>query len=160
VTGSSFVEPAIWYAKLPGIFAAAGALITDPAGRALIVKPSYRDHWGLPGGVCERSEVPHAACAREVREELGLVITVGGLLVIDWQPPQGDRPDPIICLIFDGGILDNPADIRLQRDELDDYRFIDPEEAGAYLSLATAPRIPAAIAARASGPAAYLPGLR
>jgi 8-oxo-dGTP diphosphatase len=156
MTGSGFLEPAAWYAQLPVLYAAAGALITDPAGRVLVVKPNYRPGWGLPGGVCEHGEAPHDTCAREVLEEIGLTITVGRLLVIHWQPPEGDRPNPNICLIFDGGTLAGPAGITLQREELDDYRFIEPGQADAYLPPATAARIPAALGARSSGIAAYL----
>jgi 8-oxo-dGTP diphosphatase len=156
MTGSGFLEPAAWYAQLPAVFAAAGALITDPGGRVLVVKPNYRPGWGLPGGVCEHGEAPHAACAREVLEELGLTVSVGGLLVIHWQPPEGERPNPNICLIFDGGTLASTEGIRLQQEELDDWEFIEPGQASAYLPPATAERIPAAVGARSSGTVAYL----
>ena len=56
MTTSDYLEPDIWFAQLPGVVLAAGALITDPAGRALLVKPNYRDHWTVPGGICERGE--------------------------------------------------------------------------------------------------------
>src|SRR6202042_1722416 len=65
-------EEAAWYAQLPTMFGAAGALFTDDAGRVLLVKPNYRDHWSLPGGILEEGEPPHEACRREVLEELGL----------------------------------------------------------------------------------------
>ena len=43
-----FVGQNEWYAELPGVVISAGALITDPAGRPLLVKPNYRDCWSLP----------------------------------------------------------------------------------------------------------------
>jgi 8-oxo-dGTP diphosphatase len=157
VTGTGFTDAATWYASLPVLYAAAAALITDPAGRVLLVKPNYRDHWTLPGGICEHAEPPHAACAREVREELGLDLPIGRLLVIDWAPPDGERPNPIMHFVFDGGTLAGPAGIVLQQEELDDYQFTDPAAVTAYLPPFIAPRIPAALTARASGAAAYLP---
>ena len=71
-----------WYAGLATMYGAAAALITDPSGGVLLVKPNYRDHWSLPGGVLEHGEPPHRGCAREVAEEVGLQITVGPLLVV------------------------------------------------------------------------------
>ncbi|HEX5496323.1 MAG TPA: hypothetical protein VFX70_17290 [Mycobacteriales bacterium] len=41
---ATYVEPTTWYAQPPTIYAAAGALITDQAGRVVLVKPNYRDH--------------------------------------------------------------------------------------------------------------------
>ena len=157
VTGTGFTDAATWYASLPVLYAAAAALITDNSGQVLLVKPNYRDHWTLPGGICEHAEPPHSACAREVHEELGLDLPVGKLLVIDWAPPDGDRPNPIIHFIFDGGTLADPAGILLQQEELDDYQFTDPNAVADYLPPFIAARIPAALTARASGAATYLP---
>src|SRR5271155_4466384 len=83
MTTSNFIDHDTWFARLPGVVVAAGALITDPAGRILLVKPNYRDHWTLPGGICEHGEPPHAGCAREIAEELGLDLEVSALLAID-----------------------------------------------------------------------------
>ncbi len=47
--GFTAAEEAAWYARLPTMFGAAAALFTDAAGRVLLVKPNYRDHWSLPG---------------------------------------------------------------------------------------------------------------
>jgi len=38
---------------------------------ALIVNPVYKPVRDLPGGAVEANESPHAACRREVAEELG-----------------------------------------------------------------------------------------
>ena len=88
---AGFTDPAAWYAGLPVLYAAAAALITSPGGAVLLVKPNYRDHWSLPGGICEHAEPPHVACGREVEEELGLVIAVGRLLTVSWTAPEGER---------------------------------------------------------------------
>ena len=42
---------------------AAGALIRAPAGRILLVTPTYKDGWEIPGGYVEPGESPAAACA-------------------------------------------------------------------------------------------------
>ena len=54
---------------LPAIPVSAGALIFDRAGRLLILKPTYKTGWTIPGGVMEADgETPWEACRREVRE--------------------------------------------------------------------------------------------
>jgi 8-oxo-dGTP diphosphatase len=148
-----------WYASLATTYGSAAALITDadgPSARVLLVKPNYRDHWGLPGGMIEDGEPPHAGCFREVEEELGLVRDVGPMLVVAWTGPDGDRPRPIVSFVFDGGVLADPAAIRLQKEELDDWRFVAAAEFDEYLPSIMARRTRAAVTARATGRAAYI----
>jgi 8-oxo-dGTP diphosphatase len=152
-----FTDQQTWYAGLPTMYGAAGALITDESGRALLVKPNYRDHWSVPGGVLEHGEAPHVGCAREVQEEVGLEIGPGPLLVLDWLAPGGDRPRPFVYFVFDGGTVASDTPITLQEEELDDYRFTAVAEFPSYLPPALVTRYTAALAARAHGGAVYLP---
>jgi 8-oxo-dGTP diphosphatase len=143
----NFVEPEIYYAGLAAAYVTAGAVITDPPGRVLLVKPNYRDHWLLPGGTADDNEPPEAACARELREEIGLDLPVGPLLLVGWTPARADRPRPIVGFIFDGGTLDRPESIRLQEDELDDHAFFEPDQAVVRLG-PIGHRLPPALRAR------------
>jgi ADP-ribose pyrophosphatase YjhB (NUDIX family) len=63
---------------------AAGALFRDARGRVLLVDPAYKPTMDLPGGAVEAEESPHAACRREVAEELGLDRAPGRVLAVDW----------------------------------------------------------------------------
>lgn len=81
---------------------AAGALFVDDEGRVLIVEPTYKPRWEIPGGRVERGETPRAACLRELREELGLDLPLGRLLVVDWAPNVRDEH---VRFVFDGGTL-------------------------------------------------------
>lgn len=105
--------------------AAAGALFTDDAGRIMLVRPTYKDYWDIPGGYVEPGETPYECCVREVAEELGIRPAIGGLLTADWAPSDidGDK----ILFIFDGGQLSHEqhAAITLQADELSEYRYVD-----------------------------------
>lgn len=87
---------------------AAGVIFRDSEGRILLVMPTYKDGWELPGGYAEVGESPKAAAAREVHEELGVDWPVGELMVIDWapHPDEGDK----LLFIFDGG-LQSAADL-------------------------------------------------
>ena len=148
---------AAWFAQLPTMFGTAAALFTNPAGQVLLVKPNYRNHWLLPGGILEDSEAPHAGCRREVSEELGLDIEPGPLLALGWAAPEGARPKPILVFIFDGGVLADDVPIRLQESELDEYRFVAAGELDRYLPQVMSARVSAALRNRGSGATAYLP---
>lgn len=156
MTEHRYLEADEYYEQLPTVYLAAGAIITNPGGEVLLVKPNYRPYWNLPGGICEANEDPYAGCVREVREEIGLDLPIGPLLVADWVAPDGERPRPIVCMIFDGGTLESADEITLQYEELDDYLFTDPGTVDRYLPPNVAPRVPAALAARKSGRASYL----
>ncbi|WP_243706440.1 NUDIX hydrolase, partial [Micromonospora sp. KC721] len=151
----SWTEPTTWYANLPAFHAAAAALITDAAGNVLLVKPTYRADWAFPGGYVEEDEYPHEACAREVREELGLAVAVGELLVVDWAPPAGQRRRALIHFTFDCGTI-GLRNFDLPGHELEDAAFFSPQEAAQRLPGNVAPRVAAASAARARHAAVYL----
>jgi 8-oxo-dGTP diphosphatase len=156
----SSLSQADWYASLPTVYVSAGMLITDAADRMLIVKPNYRPHWGIPGGIVEDGEAPHEAAAREVTEEVGLDLPAGDLLVVDWVAAEGTRPRAVISYLFDGGTVGSDVPIRLQEEELDDAQFVSWAEAEARMPAHTAARVPAARQARRDRRTVYLPGRR
>ncbi|MET9344413.1 NUDIX hydrolase [Nonomuraea sp. NPDC003804] len=150
------VDTEFW-ASLSKVLAGAGAYITDPRGRTLLVKPNYRDHWGFAGGHVDEGEDPAQACAREVAEELGLTLPVGDLLVVQWVGPLDVRPLPLVNFLFDCGTIPADTPVTLQAEELDDYGFFTEAEARKLLPPWAGDRVPAAAAARASGWSRYLP---
>jgi 8-oxo-dGTP diphosphatase len=153
----SVSDDAAWYARLPTMFGAAAALFTNPAGRVLLVKPNYRDHWSLPGGILEHGEPPHVGCRREVEEEIGIGIDPGPLLVVGWAAPDDVRPKPVVHFVFDGGVLADDVPVRLQESELDHYRFVESADLAGYLPPIISARVTAALRGRATGTTAYLP---
>lgn len=82
----------------------AGVLFRDAVGRVLLVEPSYKPQWEIPGGAVDAGEPPWTTAVREVREELGLDRPAGRLLVIDYQPDGGRYPEGI-AFVFDGGVI-------------------------------------------------------
>jgi ADP-ribose pyrophosphatase YjhB (NUDIX family) len=155
--GFSPAEQAAWYAQLPTMFGSAAALFTNTAGRVLLVKPNYRDHWSLPGGILEHGEAPHEGCRREVEEELGLDVAPGPLLVVGWAGPDEKRPRPAVHFVFDGGVLADDVPIQLQQEELDEYRFVETADLDDYLPPLISARVAAAVRGRGTGTTAYLP---
>ncbi|MER7684532.1 NUDIX hydrolase [Streptomyces sp. NPDC097610] len=108
--------------------ASAAALFFDAAGNVLIVNPTYKEFWNLPGGGIDvdKDETPYDAAVREVREELGITPPIGCLLTSAWITVPGRGAQALY--IFDGGILspEDQAAITLQRSELSEYRFCPP----------------------------------
>ncbi|MGW2702341.1 NUDIX domain-containing protein [Streptomyces sp. NPDC001340] len=111
--------------------ASAAALFFDAQGNVLIVNPTYKDYWNLPGGAVDidQGETPHDAAVREVREELGISPDIGRLLVHAWLTIPGRGAQ--VLYVFDGGVLDaaQQAAIVLQETELSEYRFVRPDTA-------------------------------
>ncbi|WP_199035319.1 NUDIX domain-containing protein [Glycomyces salinus] len=144
-------------------FAVACAFFTDPAGRALVVKPNYRDDWQFVGGMVDKGESPHDACAREVKEEIGLDMPVGDLLVLDYEPDHAFVGAPMTTYVFDGGVIDDPDLIRLQADELEEFSFLPVESAARLFADFSRARLGLAAEARRTGKTVfqpYFPGCR
>ena len=94
-----------YVAGLAGKRMAAGVLFRDKAGRVLLLEPSYKPNWEIPGGAVEADESPWATATRELAEELGWERPPGRLLVVDYVRPQDSRPEGVV-FVFDGGVLD------------------------------------------------------
>jgi len=111
--------------ELPMIPVSAGALIFDSTERLLILKPTYKTGWTIPGGVMEADgETPWEACRREVREECGIEVRAGRLACTDFRPARPGRPGGIRYL-FDCGPADDAAlaAITLQPEEIAEHRL-------------------------------------
>jgi 8-oxo-dGTP diphosphatase len=120
---------------LPAVPASAGALIFDHHGRLLILRPTYKSGWTIPGGVMEADgETPWQACQREVSEECGIDVTSAHLACVDFRPPRPGRAGGIRFL-FDCGELDDGilSGITLQPEELTEHRFVPVRDALALL---------------------------
>ncbi len=52
--------------------------VIEHDGEVLLVRHTYRARWGIPGGLLARSEHSEDAARREVREEVGIAITLLG----------------------------------------------------------------------------------
>jgi 8-oxo-dGTP diphosphatase len=134
---------------LPAIPVSAGALIFSRSGRLLILKPTYKSGWTIPGGVMEADgETPWEACQREVREECGIALKRARLACMDFRPPRPGRPGGIRYL-FDAGrfgarTLDRLA---IQAEEISEYRLVSLAEAAQLLRRPIARRVAAAAGA-------------
>lgn len=133
-------------AGLPAIPVSAGALIFDKAGRLLILKPTYKSGWMVPGGVMEANgETPWEACRREVAEECGLDVDEGSLVCMDFRRPRPGRPGGIRYLFDCGAFSDDAlATIVVQPEEVSQYQVTDLPVALTLLSKPIRRRVRAA----------------
>ena len=120
---------------LPAIPVSAGALVFDGKGRLLILKPTYKSGWTIPGGIMEADgESPWEACQREVREETGIEVSRGRLAAMDFRRPRPGRPGGIRFLFDCGQVSDAAlADLKLQPEEISESRLVPLPDALALL---------------------------
>ncbi|MFE0594103.1 NUDIX domain-containing protein [Micromonospora echinospora] len=134
---------------------ASGALFLDGEGRVLLVRPTYKKHWEIPGGYVEPGESPRSACNREVQEELGLKIKVGRMLVVDWAPAEneGDK----LLFIFDANTTATvlEQDICFSDGELSEWRYVSTDDLEDYVPDRLARRVRTAVEASGQCKAAY-----
>jgi 8-oxo-dGTP diphosphatase len=103
-----------------------GAIITDAAGRLLLIKRGHepgKGLWSIPGGRVEPGETDEQAVIREVREETGLVVQPGRLIGAVRRPaPAGAMLDiRDYAATMTGGTL-------AAGDDADDARWAGPAE--------------------------------
>ena len=113
------------FLSLPRKRIGAGLVIVDDQRRILMVQPTYKSDWEIPGGLVESGESPRAAVKREAREELGLDLVIGSLLVIDWVAP-GHLPDDGLMLVYAVEPFET-SEIVLPPDELLSWEWCDLE---------------------------------
>ncbi len=122
--------------EVPRIPASAGALVFDRRGRLLVLNPTYKKHWTIPGGQLEANgETPWEACRREAREECGLEIRTGRLVCVDFLRPRAQRPGGM-RFVFDCGTFDDERleAVTLQVEEISEHRLVDLDGARQLLS--------------------------
>lgn len=142
---------------LPQKRISAGVLLFDEAGRLLIVNPTYKGGWEIPGGAVEVNESPLNGCTREIREELGIDWRPLRLLSVDFAGETAQRTESL-NFIFYGGVIpaERIAAIQLPEEELSEYRLMEPVEAVAMLKRRLRRRIERCLPLIASGETLYL----
>jgi ADP-ribose pyrophosphatase YjhB (NUDIX family) len=135
---------------------AAGALFLDEQDRVLMVRPTYKGYWDIPGGYVEPGESPRDACKRELLEELGISLAVGRLVAVDWapHPAEGDK----LLFIFAGDRVTREDIERfvLQPDEIAEIQFVPLPDIRNFTIDRLAKRITSAAASIGGSDAIYL----
>lgn len=76
----------------PSFTVGAMCFIERTDGALLLVRHSYRERWGVPGGLLQRGEDVEVGACREVHEEVGLAVELLGepAVVVDAAPQRVD----------------------------------------------------------------------
>ena len=146
-----------YYESLPKKRMSVSAIFLNQEKHILIVKPTYRAYWLLPGGCIEEDESPQKACIRETKEELNIDVPVERLISIDYLAKDNEETE---CLqfIFYGGILSQIQiyTITLPETELSSYCFLPVEKILPILSPKLARGLPYYLQALKENTVAYL----
>ena len=134
---------AVVHSLSPSFTVGAICVVERADGAVLLVRHSYRNRWGFPGGLLERGEEAHDGARREAREEVGLDIEIAGepSVVVDPGPRRVD-------VVFRARPADgaDPDDVRPCSPEIEEVRWVPPdalpelqhEASGALVALARA----------------------
>ena len=144
---------------------AAGVLFFNQRGELLIIKPSYKDHLSIPGGVAELDESPVDAAVRETKEEIGLKVARQKLklLTIEYASRRPNGLGDSLQFVFSGGLLglkeiqnivshlerqkNQKMVSGIEQPEVSEYKFVKAEDAPLLFSEWSRPRIVASLKA-------------
>ncbi len=131
----------------PGHTVGAVCFVERSDGRLLLVRLSYRERWGAPGGLCKRGEVPADAARRETLEEVGIDVVLAGepAVVVDATARRVDvvyRAVPSEGVDPDTAAVGSPEIVELAWFAPDNLPELQHETAAALVALARAARAP------------------
>jgi 8-oxo-dGTP diphosphatase len=124
----------------------AGTVIVDDDGRiglGLRAKEPYAGMWETPGGFVELGEHPEDAAVREVHEELGLDLTLSGLIGIYVE--RSARGGHLLVHVYVGRVTGEP---RLDPSEVTGWAWFAPDEVPEVMAADHRKRVDAYLAGR------------
>ncbi len=136
-----------YYKNRPQKMMGSCCIFFNEKNEVLLVKPTYKDYWALPGGGVELNESPMSACIREVKEEVGLNIKNIDFICVDYNPNNGKYNSDSLEFLFFGGILDKNQikKIKLAKGEIENFKFAPQEEAFLIIGGRLKNRLPVAL---------------
>ena len=145
-------KKAEFYNSLPRKRSAVGVLLFRKSD-LLVVEPSYRPEWLVPGGVVESGESLSEAAGRECLEEIGCKVQMRSLLCVDYKSGSADTGDAIHFL-FLGELAEGDQPYADGR-EIKSVQWLEPSSALVKLDRALALRVSCAMEAMKAGRTVY-----
>lgn len=111
------------------------AAIRREDGRYLILKRSEHEkafpgYWCFPGGKVEGEQTLDEALAEEIKEETGLTMKGGKVLLRDVAFTRPDEQTVKVFVYLCG--VENPDNVTLEEDGFTEYAWVTPEELESY----------------------------
>jgi len=149
-----------YYKNLPKKRIGAGVIILNGKEEILIVKPGYKDHWSIVGGVVDENESPEKAARRETKEEIGIELKDARFLCVDHVSDKSKGES--LQFIFYGGKLDEEEikKIKIDGKEIVEYKFMATDDALRLLSESSRIRLSKCLKALKNDTAIYSEGDR
>ena len=126
--GSEYLEAGIPHTRMrrPGEIRVSAVVLTDVAGRVLMVRKRGTNSFLNPGGKPEPGETPEQCAVRELREELGLELDPEELLPLGrHRAAAANETDTVVRA--DVFRAPDPLDrLPVPRSEIEEARFVDP----------------------------------
>ena len=124
-----------YYSNLPKKHVGASVLVFNKNKQLLIVKPTYKEGWSMPGGGVELDESPQTAASRETKEEIGLDLRDITLICVNYTSAQGIKPETLQFVFYGGTLETNEINkIILDKNENSEFRFVEISEASLLLN--------------------------
>ena len=126
--GSEYLEAGIPHTRMrrPGEIRVSAVVLTDVAGRVLMVRKRGTDSFLNPGGKPEPGETPEQCAVRELREELGLELDSEELLPLGRHRAAAANETDTVVLADVFRAPDPLARLPVPRSEIEEARFVDP----------------------------------
>ncbi|OFZ30731.1 MAG: hypothetical protein A2622_13765 [Bdellovibrionales bacterium RIFCSPHIGHO2_01_FULL_40_29] len=115
-----------FYSSLPRKRSAVGVLIFQDE-KLLVLEPTYKPNWLVPGGVVDKSESPYEAALRECKEEIGLDVKIVDFLCADYKRGNIEIGDAVHFLFL--GKISSDAKIIVDQKEIKEFYWMTPFEA-------------------------------
>jgi 8-oxo-dGTP diphosphatase len=115
-----------WRSRQPKKLVGAKIVLRSTNGNVLLVKPTYKPTWQLPGGVVEAGESPLVAAMREVCEETGLVCDGVDARLAEVIAKTSE--DTLLIMYEYTKAIDEARELAIQLEELEAYEWVTPDK--------------------------------